>query len=117
MCKLFRAIAAEKLVGPVTVVRDNARDQRNTVVQAFATELSIRLLFLPSYSPNLNLIERLWGFTKRPAVYGKYHTNFASFRAAIKTTLAGISTTHVKALKFLMTVKFQTFDDVSLLAA
>ena len=117
MCALLRAIAAQQLAGPVTVVLDNAKYQRNKVVQALAAELGIRLLFLPSYSPNLNAIERLWGFAKRTAVYGKYHANFASFRSAIEATLAGIPTTHANALESLMTLKFQTFEDVSLLAA
>lgn len=117
MCALPRRIAAENLVGPVTVVLDNARYQRNKAVQALAAESSIRLLFLPSYSPNPNPIERLWGFTKRRSVYGRYHPDFASFRAAIEATLAGIPTTHADALESLMTLKFQTFEDVSLLAA
>ena len=116
-CELFRQLAAEKLAGPVTVVPDNARHQRNKVVQGLAVELGIRLLFLPSYSPNLNLIERLWGFAKRQSVYGKYHANFASFRAAIESTLSRLSTTHANKLKTLMTLTFQEFDDVSLLAA
>ena len=75
-----------------------------------------RTPFLPSYSPNLNRIERLWGFAKRQSVYGKYHADFASFRAAIEATLAGIPTTHSDRLKSLMTLQFQTFEDVSLLA-
>ena len=115
--ELLRAIAAEGLVGPVTVVLDNAKSQRNKAVQAEAAGLGIRLLYLPSYSPNLNLIERLWGFAKRRSVYGKYHANFASFRAAIEATLAGVHTTHAAELASLMTLRFQTFDDVSLLAA
>ncbi|MDY3558849.1 transposase, partial [Gemmata sp. JC673] len=90
---------------------------RNKVVQELAAERSIRLLFRPSYSPNRNLIERLWGFTKRHSVYGRYHPDFASFRTAIETTLAGISTTHANTLQSLMTLKFQTFEDVSLLTA
>ena len=116
MCQLLRRIAAEKLVGPVTVVLDNARYQRNKVAQALAEGLSIRLLFLPSYSPNLNLIERLWGFAKRTAVYGKYHPDFASFRTAIEGTPAAIPTAHADKLASLMTLRFQTFEDVSLLA-
>ena len=71
MCELLRKIAAEGLIGPVTVVLDNARYQRNKVVQGLAAELSITLLYLPSYSPNLNLIERLRGFAKRRSVYGQ----------------------------------------------
>ena len=117
MCELLRKIAAAGLTGPITVVLDNARYQRNKVVQGLAVELGIRLLFLPSYSPNLNLIERLWGFAKRQSVYGKYHANFASFRAAIESTFARLSTTHANKLKTLMTLTFQEFDDVSLLAA
>ena len=117
MCELLRTLAAEKLVGPVTLVLDNARYQRNKVVQGLAAELSIDLLYLPSYSPNLNLIERLWGFAKRKSIYGKYHPNFAAFRAAIETTLAGVPTTHAEKLESLMTLRFQTFEEVSLLAA
>jgi transposase len=117
MCELLRQIAAQNLVGPITLVLDNARYQRNQVVQDLAAQLGIRLLFLPPYSPNLNLIERLWGFLKRQSVYGKYHANFDSFRSAIEATLAGLSTTHAAKLKTLMTLKFQEFDEVSLLAA
>jgi transposase len=117
MCQLLRAVAGQPAVGPVTLVLDNARYQRNKAVQGLAAELGLRLLFLPSYSPNLNLIERLWGFTKRRSVYGKYHPNFASFRAAIENTLADIPTTHANALESLMTLEFQTFEGVSLLAA
>lgn len=117
LCDLLRGIAAENLVGPVTLVLDNARYQRNQVVQKLAAELGLRLLFLPSYSPNLNRIERLWGFTKRRSVSGQYHPDFASFRSAIEDTLAGIPTTHAEALTALMTLEFQTFEDASLLAA
>ncbi len=84
MCELLRKIAVQGLTGPITLVLDNARYQRNAVVMASAAELNITLLFLPSYSPNLNLIERLWKFTKRRALYGRYHPTFADFRAAIE---------------------------------
>ena len=72
---------------------------------------------MPSYSPNLNPIERLWGFAKRRSLYGKYHPDFASFRAVIEEALAGISISHADKLKILMALKFQQFDDVSLLTA
>jgi transposase len=117
MCQLLRKIAASGLTGPITLVLDNARYQRNAAVQALASQLGITLLYLPSYSPNLNLIERLWKFIKRRALYGRYHPTFADFRAAIQQTLDGLPTTYAEELKTLMTLNFQTFEDVSLLAA
>jgi transposase len=117
MCELLRKLASQGLVGPITVVLDNARYQRNAVVQALAAALRIELLYLPSYSPNLNLIERLWRFTKREALYGRYHPTFAHFQTAIQDTLGQVSTKHKERLASLMTLNFQVFEDVSLLSA
>ena len=117
MCDLLRKIASQGLAGPITLVLDNARYQRNAVVQALAAELGITLLFLPSYSPNLNLIERLWKFIKRRTLYGRYHPTFADFQAAIQDTLDKLPTSHAPQLATLMTLNFQEFEDVSLLAA
>lgn len=115
MCELLRKIAAANLVGPITLVLDNARYQRNAIVQSLATELGITLLFLPSYSPNLNLIERLWKFVKGNTLRGRYYANFANFRSAIEDCLAEISTKHQPSLTSLMTLRFQTFEKASIM--
>jgi transposase len=117
MCELLRKIAALGLSGPIALVLDNARYQHNAVVEALAKELGIALKFLPSYSPNLNLIERLWKFIRRRALYGRYHPTFAEFQAAIEEVIDGIPTTHAGALETLMTLNFQLFEDISLMAA
>ena len=70
----------------------------------------------PLDSPNLNLIERLWKFTKRRALYGRYR-KFANFQAAIQEILDGIPTTYAKQLEMPMTLNFQQFEDISLMAA
>jgi transposase len=117
MGELLRKIAALGLTGPITLVLDNARYQRNAAVQALAEQVGITLLFLPSYSPNLNLIERLWKFIKRRALDGRYHPTFADFQAAIQETIDGLPTIHAEPLKTLMTLNFQRFENGSLMAA
>ena len=115
-CELLRKIAAQSVGRPVTVVLDNARYQYCHVVLDLAQKLGIELLYLPSYSPNLNLIERLWKFVKKNALRGHYYANFTDFRAGIDDCLAQIEATHRPVLATLMTHNFQTFDNVSLLA-
>jgi transposase len=117
MCELLQAIARQGLTGPITLVLDNARYQRNAVVQALAADLGIDLLYLPSYSPNLNLIERLWKYLKRQALYGRYHATFDDFKTAIHETIDQLSHRYASQLKTLMTLNFQEFKNVSLLAA
>jgi transposase len=117
MCALLEEIASRKLRGVVTVVLDNAKYQRNATVQTLAASLGIELLYLPSYSPNLNLIERLWRLMKRRTLYGKYYAAFADFKAAIEQTIRDLPTKHKDSLTTLMTHNFQQFEDVSLLAA
>src|SRR3982751_2822247 len=60
VCALLRAVAEACTGLPITLVLDNARYQKCALVQGLADSLGIELLYLPGYSPNLNLIERLW---------------------------------------------------------
>jgi transposase len=117
VCSLLRSVAGAAVGKPITLVLDNARYQKCAVVQALAAELRIELLYLPSYSPNLNLIERLWRFVRVESLNSTYHEKFEDFRAAIDGCLDGLSSVHKGEMETLMTHKFQTFEDVPLLAA
>ena len=117
VCALLRTIAARAGSAPVTLVLDNARYQRCRLVQDLAKTLGIELLFLPSYSPNLNLIERLWKFVKKEVLNSRHHQDFQKFRDAIDGCLADLPTKHREKLATLMTHNFQTWGDVSLLNA
>ena len=48
----------------IVIIKDNASYHHATEVQELAKELNIRIVFLPAYCPNLNLIERIWKFMK-----------------------------------------------------
>ncbi len=117
VCDLLRAVAAASVGRPITLVLDNARYQKCALVQELARSLKIHLLFLPSYSPNLNLIERVWKFVKKECLQSVQHASYEAFTAAIDNCLAKLSTTHKKDMKTLLAHKFQMFDSVSMVAA
>jgi transposase len=116
MVELLVKLAAGA-VRPITLVLDNARYQHCQKVKEEAERLGIQLLFLPSYSPNLNLIERLWKFTKSKALRGKHYNDFTLFQQAIDRCLDKTGTEYADNMKSLMTLNFQTFDETSFLAA
>ena len=117
VCELLRKIAVLNLGVPITLVLDNARYQKCRLVQDLAEQLGIELLFLPSYSPNLNLIERLWKFVKKRVLYSKYYPDFASFSTAIGDCIAEAPSKHKNELDSLLTLRFQTFTKPQLLGA
>jgi transposase len=116
VCELLRKISKLQLPTPITLVLDNARYQRCKLVQTLAEKLGIELLFLPSYSPNLNLIERLWKFVKKQALNSRRHADFNDFQEAINDCLDRLTTDYKGEMNTLMTHNFQTFENVSILA-
>jgi len=94
---------------PLKIVLDNARYQHCELVKNAADKLNITLLFLPPYSPNLNVIERLWKFTKKKVLYAKYYESPAKFHQAITGFFQTINQEHHADLKSLLTLNFQFF--------
>ena len=82
--KLFDQLQGHYPNAPnIFCIADNARYYRNKRVKEYLETSRIRLIFLPSYSPNLNLIERLWKFMKKKRCNNTYYEKFADFRTAI----------------------------------
>ena len=111
VCELLVKIAECGSGIPITLVLDNARYQRCNMVMDFAEQLGIELLFLPPYSPNLNLIERLWKLTKKKCLYSKYYCNFKEFSHAISHFLSTMNVSHQEELNSLLTLNFQLFTE------
>lgn len=96
----------------ITLVLDNAKYQHCNFVTQFAETLNIELLFLPSYSPNLNIIERLWKWTKKDCLNCKYYENFAKFKEAIEKSLAKtLNYENKNELDTLLSLNFQLYDN------
>lgn len=115
VCELMRKLAASGLGIPITIICDNARYQKCAIVFEVAQELGITFLYLPSYSPHLNLIERLWKFVRKECLYSKYYADFNSFRTAISSLIETAHIDKYKELKSLMSWKFQSFKKVKFL--
>ena len=96
---------------PLKIVLDNARYQHCILVEEAAKILNITLLFLPSYSPNLNIIERLWKFTKKKILYAKYYDSPVKFHLAITDFFQTVNDKYNADLKNLLTLKFQSFQN------
>ena len=110
VCQLIDKLVAQNIGIPITLVLDNARYQRCALVEEHALRLGVELLFLPSYSPNLNLIERYWKYVKKKCLYGKYYSAFEAFKHAISTCINQAPTQHRTELHSLLTLRFQTFE-------
>lgn len=97
----------------IVVVCDNAGYYRSHLVREFVEKAKrIRLLFLPAYSPFLNLIERVWKYFNKCVLYNKYYPYFSDFKAAC---LDFFNRSHKRALDKKLVEKFH-FSDKNLTA-
>lgn len=90
----------------VHIFLDNARYNHARLVAAEAARLGIKFQFLPPYSPNLNLIERLWKFMKKKVKANRYYKTFAEFTKAIQHFFKNIVDYRTE-LDRLLTLKFE----------
>jgi len=109
VCELLENLAAEYAGRVIYIILDNASYQKCNLVKNMATDLGINLVFIPSYSPNLNLIERFWKFTKSK-LRTKYYTDFNEFSNRIDAITASSDGVHKKEVDKLITEKVQLFD-------
>ena len=91
---------------------DNARYQHCALVVSKAAVLGIELLYLPPYSPHLNLIERLWKLVKKRCLTNRYYENFEKFHASIDDCLRHLHGVARAELDSLLTLRFQLFGNL-----
>jgi transposase len=89
----------------IHVICDNARYYRAKAVRAYLQTARTKLVFLPAYAPNLNLIERFWKFFKKQVLYNRYFETFNDFKAACEAFF-GNPSQYRSQLRSLLTVNF-----------
>ena len=90
----------------IYIILDNARYYHAQIVSQFLKKSLIRFKFLPSYSPNLNLIERLWKFLKKKVINSCYYESYDIFKKTVMAFFENIKDYHDE-LATLLTEKFQ----------
>jgi hypothetical protein len=100
---------------PIRIVLDNARYQKCNAVKDALAELklkyNIELVYLPSYSPNLNLIERLWRFVKTE-IRSHFITDFSSFCAKIDEVIESTTGTAKAQIDSLIHEEVQLYNSL-----
>ena len=91
MCDLLKAVRLRHPLAKVLyLILDNAPYNRSYEVRNLAKSLRIKLVYLPSYSPNLNPIERFWKFVKKKAIANNYFPDVETFRRELMLFLRGV---------------------------
>lgn len=67
----------------IHVIADNARYIKNKDIDKYLDDSKINLIFLPPYSPNLSLIERIWKFLRKKIIRTIYYESFNLFKKSI----------------------------------
>ena len=111
VCEMLRKVASEYIGMPVHIVLDNARYQKCEVVTALAKELGITLHYIPPYSPNLNLIERIWKHVKG-RLRSKYYDRFDDFKDTIDSIITDTGDASKKFIDKLIGESVQIFDNL-----
>ena len=95
---------------PIHIILDNVPYQKCALVMEAATKLGVTLEFLPTYSPNLNLIERVWKFVKSKVLNAAYFETFEVFCKNIQDCTDSLYTKSLPDMTRLVTSKFKIVD-------
>jgi transposase len=112
ICDILKQVATAYKETPVYIVLDNARYQKCKIVAELADSLGIHLVYIPPYSPNLNLIERFWKHTKNK-LRTKYYDDFNVFTSTIDSIINNASTADKHTIDRLISEKVQLFPTAS----
>lgn len=102
---------AAKYKNPIHIILDNARYQKCPLVTQAALRLGITLQYLPTYSPNLNLIERVWKFVKSTVLSAAYFDTFDEYCQRIFDFVDNIDFDNHYDMLSLVTDNFLLFDN------
>lgn len=107
--KFFRKIeSAYPESEEIYLILDNAGYYKGKKIREYLETSKIKLMYLPPYAPNLNLIERVWKFFKKKVLANRYYSSFLDFKRACLAFFTKRSWNSFKAeLSSLLVDRFQ----------
>jgi transposase len=107
MIRLLTALEEKQPTGTIYCFVDNASYNHSRELNEYLkNHKRIALYYLPAYSPNLNVIERLWLFFQKKMLYDHYYPTFKEFKTACISFFDTINQ-YDKELRSLLTDSFQ----------
>jgi transposase len=97
----------------IYIISDNARYYRNKELTEWIKGTKITQIFLPPYSPTLNLIERLWRFLRKKVINTKFYRTKELFKEAIHSFFKNIAQ-YKSELDTLLTLNFRLINSQSI---
>lgn len=112
--KLFKKLLKKHPKGKIHLILDNASHHHHHTLKPFLKKhRRLKTVFLPTYSPNLNLIERLWRFFHQKVTNNRYFETFEEFRETTVKFFKNLDN-YQEELKTLLTDNFQLVPNLKL---
>jgi len=114
--EMLEKLARDYVGKPIKIILDNARYQHCNVVIEASQRLGVELVFLPTYSPNLNLIERVWKLVKSQVLSSAYHETFEAFCKIIQDCVDSLHTILASEMNTLITQNFNIVNESDIIS-
>ena len=114
--EMLEKLARDYVGKPIKIILDNARYQHCNVVIEASQRLGVELVFLPTYSPNLNLIERVWKLVKSQVLSSTYHETFEAFCKIIQDCVNSLHTILSSEMNTLITQNFNIVNESDIIS-
>lgn len=107
MLDFFLKLQEQSKSRVIHVILDNATAHKNQLIRTAFAHSKIKFHYLPSYSPNLNPIERLWKLMRECVHYNRYYDSFTQFCSHTREFLHNTIPNMTQVLKQRINDQFQ----------
>ncbi|OMC71463.1 IS630 family transposase [Paenibacillus sp. FSL H7-0326] len=96
----LRKVVLAYPTGKIVLILDNARIHHAKLLEPFLKEMNgrLKLVFLPPYSPQLNIVEGLWKWLKSDVINNVFYHTTTEIRKNVRAFIENIMTDPIKII-------------------